>query len=33
MTNQTPLVALQSENARLIALLEAYDIDWRLPLE
>ena len=26
------LAALQSENARLIALLEAHGIEWRLPL-
>ena len=29
----TDLAALQSENARLIALLEAHGIDWRLPPE
>lgn len=28
-----PLAALQSENARLIALLDGHDIEWRLPTE
>ncbi len=34
MTNQSQSViaALQAENARLVALLEAHGIDWRLPL-
>ncbi len=31
MPNPDPLTALQAENARLIALLEAHGIDWRLP--
>ena len=31
MPKPDPLAALQAENARLIALLEAHGIDWRLP--
>jgi len=31
MTGQDTLTALQAENARLIALLEAHGIEWRLP--
>lgn len=31
MTDQSAIVALQAENARLIALLEAHDIEWRPP--
>jgi hypothetical protein len=33
MTKQIPMAALQAENARLIALLEAHDIAWRLPVD
>lgn len=32
MADQSPMAALQAENARLIALLEAHDIEWRLPM-
>jgi len=28
-----PLITLQAENARLIALLETHGIEWRLPPE
>lgn len=31
MTDQSAIAALQAENARLIALLEAHDIEWRPP--
>jgi len=31
MTNRTSLAALRAENARLVALLEAHDIEWRSP--
>lgn len=31
MTNQYQLARLQAENARLIALLEAHGVEWRLP--
>lgn len=33
MNDPNPLAALQSENARLIALLEANNIEWRLQLD
>jgi hypothetical protein len=33
VTERDPLLALKAENARLIALLEANDIQWRTPLE
>ncbi|NOT13582.1 MAG: DEAD/DEAH box helicase family protein [Methylococcaceae bacterium] len=33
MTNLSSLVELQTENARLIALLESHGIEWRLPPE
>ncbi|MGJ7918681.1 TOTE conflict system archaeo-eukaryotic primase domain-containing protein [Massilia sp. LXY-6] len=32
MADQSAIAALQAENARLIALLEAHDIEWRPPL-
>lgn len=32
MSDQSPMAALRAENARLIALLEAHDIEWRLPM-
>ncbi len=31
MANRDDLAALEAENIRLIALLEAHDIEWRLP--
>ena len=31
MADSSALAALQSENARLIALLDAHGIEWRLP--
>ena len=31
MTDRDVLAALQTENVRLIALLESHDIEWRLP--
>ena len=33
MIDHAALVALQAENARLIALLESHGIEWRLPSE
>lgn len=33
MVEPDPLIALQAENSRLIALLEANGIEWRLPPE
>lgn len=33
MTDAKLLATLQSENARLIALLDAHGIDWHLPVE
>ncbi len=33
MSEKDPLAALQAENARLIALLEAHGIEWHLPPE
>ena len=32
MTTQDSVATLQAENTRLIALLEAHGIDWRLPV-